>query len=203
MNYDYVFDGIHQVGETISYLTPMSQPGYVKYKDLNNDRIIDTEDMDIIGRTTPNIVFGINNTFTWKNLSFSFFINGQAGATCANTLLGTHTVSYRQNQIVKNFWTEENPNNEYPMNTGDGSENIKRVKFYRSTDFVRLKDINISYKLPSKWTDAIGLNKIEIYANAKNVYTITPWTGLDPEFTSSQRAVPQTFEMLFGIRIDI
>lgn len=203
VNYDYVFDGIHQVGETISYLTPMSQPGYVKYKDLNNDRIIDTEDKDIIGRTTPTVVFGINNTFTWKNLSLSFFINGQAGAKHSNTLLGTHTVSYRQNQIVKDFWTEDNPNNEYPKNTGDGSENIKRVKFYRSTDFLRLKDVNLSYRLPAKWTDAIGLNKIEIYANARNLYTLTPWTGLDPEFTSSQRAVPQTFEMLFGIRIDI
>ncbi len=203
VNYDYVFDGIHQIGETISYLSPLSQPGYVKYKDINNDRIIDTEDKQIIGRKTPLLVFGLNNSFSWKNFTLSFFINGQVGATYSNTLLGTHTVSYRQNQIVKDFWTEENPNNVYPKNTGDGSENTKRVAFYRSTDYLRIKDINFAYRLPSKWTKAVGLNKVEIYANAKNAFTLTSWTGLDPEFTSSQRAVPQTFEMLFGIRLDI
>ena len=57
VNYDYTFDGIHQSGETLSYTTPISQPGYVKYKDLDGDQVIDTKDLSIIGGREPRLTF--------------------------------------------------------------------------------------------------------------------------------------------------
>ena len=205
VNYDYTFDGIHQVGETVSYTSPLSQPGYVKYKDLNNDQIIDSEDLSIIGSQIPVVTFGMNNTISYKGFSLSVFLNGQFGALYPNYLKGTHTLSYRQNQLVKEFWTESNPINTYPMNAGDGSENTKRVRFYEKTDYVRVKDINAAYRLPKRWVETVGLSRAEVYCNVKNLYTWTTWTGLDPEFVTSgnnQRAIPQTFEVLFGLKLD-
>ncbi|MBQ6958429.1 MAG: TonB-dependent receptor [Bacteroidales bacterium] len=205
VNYDYTFDGIHQVGETVSYTTPLSQPGFVKYKDLNNDQIIDTQDLSIIGSRIPLVMLGMNNTFSYKNFTFSFFLNGQFGATYRNYLRGVHTLSYRQNQLEKEFWTESNPINTYPKNVGDGSENTKRVAFYERTDYIRVKDVNLAYRLPSKWVNVVGLSRAEVYCNVKNPYTWTTWTGLDPEFVTSgnaQRSIPQTFEVLFGLKLD-
>ena len=116
-----------------------------------------------------------------------------------------HTLSYRQNQLDKEFWTESNPINTYPKNVGDGSENTKRVSFYEKTDYVRVKDINFGYRLPKRWVETIGLQRAEVYCNVKNLYTWTTWSGLDPEFVTSgnnQRAIPQTFEVLFGLKLD-
>ena len=205
VNYDYTFDGIHQVGETVSYTTPLSQPGFVKYKDLNDDKIIDSEDLSVIGSRIPLVTFGMNNTFVYGNFSLSFFLNGQFGALYPNYLRSTHTLSYRQNQLDKEFWTESNPINTYPKNVGDGSENTKRVSFYEKTDYVRVKDINAAYRLPKRWVETVGLSRAEVYCNVKNLYTWTTWTGLDPEFVTSgnnQRAIPQTLEVLFGLKLD-
>ena len=205
VNYDYTFDGIHQVGETVSYTSPLSQPGYVKYKDLNDDKIIDSEDLSIIGSQIPLFTFGMNNTFSYKGFSLSVFLNGQFGALYPNYLKGTHTLSYRQNQLNKEFWTESNPINTYPMNAGDGSENTKRVRFYEKTDYVRVKDVNAAYRLPKRWVETVGLSRAEVYCNVKNLYTWTTWSGLDPEFVTSgnnQRAIPQTFEVLCGLKLD-
>ncbi len=193
------------MGETVSYTTPLSQPGFVKYKDLNGDQTIDTQDLSIIGSRIPLVMLGMNNSFSYKNFTFSFFLNGQFGATYQNYLRGVHTLSYRQNQLTKEFWTESNPINTYPKNVGDGSENTKRVGFYERTDYIRVKDVNLAYRFPKKWVNVIGLSRAEVYCNVKNPYTWTTWTGLDPEFVTSanaQRSIPQTFEVLFGVKLD-
>ncbi|MCQ2147043.1 MAG: TonB-dependent receptor [Bacteroidales bacterium] len=205
VNYDYIFDGIQKVGEEVSYTSPLSQPGYVKYVDKKADGIINEEDREVIGSRTPKFTFGMNNTFTYKNLSLSVFINGQVGATYPNFLAGTHTLSYRQNQLSKTFWTEENQIDTFHKNIGDGSENTKRVAFYERNDFLRIQDINLGYKLPKKLIQGAGISRLEVYMNVKNLATFTTWSGLDPEFVTSggaQRNIPQTFQMLFGVKLD-
>ena len=205
VNYDYIFDGIHQVGETLGYTSPISQPGYVKYVNTNDDDIIDSEDKRVIGSKIPKFTFGMNNTFAYKNLSLSVFLNGQVGATFANYLMDTHSVSYRRNQLNKEFWTEDNPINTYPANVGDASVNPQRVSFYEKNNYLRIKDVSLAYKFPERITSKLKMSRLEVYCNAKNLYTWTTWSGLDPEFVSSgsvQRAIPQTLELLFGLRID-
>ena len=91
------------------------------------------------------------------------------------------------------------------MNKGDGSENTLSAGFYEKTDFLRVKDITLGYRLPQQWLRPVGLRRAEIYANIKNLYTWTTWTGLDPEFTGSgnaQRAIPQVREFLIGLKLD-
>ncbi len=205
VNYDYTFDGIHQSGETLSYTTPISQPGYVKYKDLDGDQVIDTKDLSIIGSREPRLTFGLNNLLTYKNLTLSVFMSGQIGALYPNYLMSTHTLSFRRNQLARTFWTEDNPINTFHKNVGDGSENTKRVGFYEKTDYLRIQDVNLGYSFPRDWTTNFGISRLQIYANIKNLCTWTSWSGLDPEFVTSatgQRAVPQIREFLLGVRID-
>ena len=206
VNYDYVFDGIQQVGETVSYYQPLSQAGYVKYKDLYKDNVINANDKAIIGSREPALTFSMNNTWSYGNLSLTIFLNGSVGAVYPNYLLSTHTVSYRQNQYNKNFWTEENPNNVYPMNTGDGSENTLRMAFYRRADYLRIKDVDLSYKFDGNFVKKIGCSAIHLSFNVKNLFTFTNWEGLDPEYVSSsskQRSVPQIREYLLGLKVEL
>jgi len=205
VNYDYIFDGILQVGETPAYETYNSQPGFIKYKDINGDgRITPVDDQEVIGSRYPSFSFGMNNSLRYGNFLLTVFINGAVGQTMANTLLSVHSLSYRENQLDKNFWSPENPINTYPKNVTDASVNPARVGFYEKTDFLRIKDISLAYRLPTLWVETIKANRIEVYANIKNLCTFTNWTGLDPEFArggSRQRATPQTREFLFGARI--
>ncbi|MCA1742310.1 MAG: SusC/RagA family TonB-linked outer membrane protein, partial [Bacteroidales bacterium] len=118
-------------------------------------------------------------------------------------LLTPMTLSYRQNQLDKVFWTPENPINTYPANIPDGSVNVRRMNFYEKTDFLRIQDVTLAYMFEKELIGKAGLTRLEVYASVRNLLTLTNWSGLDPEFTSTgavQRAIPQTRQLTFGIR---
>ncbi len=208
VNYDYIFDGIYQVSDVVSGkpLPFNSRPGFIRYRDLDgNGEIKPQEDQDIIGSRQPEFTFGLNNVFTAGNFSVALFINGSYGVTVPNYLKSVHTLSYRENQLDKEFWSEDNPINTYPKNVLDGSVNPARMYFYERADFLRIKDLNIAYRFPERILKKIKLSRLEMYVNIGNLYTFTNWSGLDPEFISSgsrQRAIPQTREFIFGLRFD-
>lgn len=207
-NYDYVFDGIWQITDASNPTgaqdpnNPNSIPGYIKYKDLDGNGEINTDDRAVIGRRIPDFTFGIMNNLSYKNVTLSFFINAQFGQTINNNLYTTSHNSYAQNRMMVNFWTPENPTNDYPMNKLDNAVNPYSMSFYEKTDFVRLQDVTLSYRFPERWMSKIGINRLEIFTNLKNLYTWTRWTGLDPEFISSQRAAPQLKSYSFGIKLN-
>lgn len=204
VNYDYVFDGIYQQGEVPPDAPFNSQPGYIRYKDLNTDGSITPEDdKEIIGSQIPAFTAGMNNTFTFGNLTMSVFLTGKVGETRSNWMLATHSLSFRRNQFDKDFWSTDNPINTYPANVPDGSVNPARMDFYQRTDFLRVQDINLSYRVPKDFINRFGLDRFDMYVNVKNLLTFTNWTGLDPEFVTSgtrQRAIPQTRQFVFGVR---
>lgn len=203
VNFDYIFDGIYQAGEVPPDAPFNSQPGYVRYQDFNGDGLITPDDRTIIGSRLPAFSAGMGNTITLGNLSLFVFVNSVVGITRPNFLLSSHTISYRQNQLDREFWSESNPINTFHANDPNGTSNPLRVRFYERTDFIRLQDVSLSYRIPDSFTSKIGFSRLEFYSNARNLLTITNWSGLDPEFVtlgSRQRAIPQTRQLLFGIR---
>ena len=205
VNYDYVFDGIWQEGDDIANSAqPTAMPGYIKYKDVNGDTLITTADKQIIGSRDPFIVFGMTNTFTYKNFRLSFLVNAVQGITYRNLLYGTGQVSFRINSYDKNFWSPTNPTNEYPANV-DGNVNPLSMDFYEDASFIRLQDITFGYRLPESLTKKILISNAEVFINLKNMATWTKWTGLDPEFLSispvnQQRAAPQVKSYIIGAK---
>ncbi len=78
------------------------------------------------------------------------------------------------------------------------------MQYYRSADFFKIKDVTLAYRLPDKVVGKLHLNRIELYANAKNLLTLTKWVGLDPEFVGSsgrQRSIPQIRSCTFGVKL--
>ncbi len=205
--YDYVFDGIVQADEVLEVDPFNSQPGYMKYKNLNNDDDIDAEnDRKVIGSLYPDFTFGVSNNFIYGPVSLSVFVNGSVGGIAPNYLMSTMSVSYRQNQLDKEFWTEDNPINTYPANAGDGSVNPAGAKFYEKTDYLRIKDITLGYDFQKNVLNKLHLDRLQVYCNVQNLCTFTKWSGLDPEFVDSsshQRAIPQVRTFLFGVKFDV
>jgi TonB-linked SusC/RagA family outer membrane protein len=206
VNYDYVFDGIWQTGDDIaSSAQPTALPGYIKYKDVNNDGVISPADKQIIGSRDPLFVAGITNTLTYKKFTLSFLLNAVKGITYRNLLYGTGQVSFRVNSYDKNFWSPANPTNDYPANI-DGNVNPLGMDFFEDASFLRLQDITFSYKLPEPWIKKVSIGNAEIFINLKNMATWTKWKGLDPEFlaispVNQQRATPQVKSFMFGVKV--
>ncbi|MDF1572483.1 MAG: TonB-dependent receptor [Bacteroidales bacterium] len=203
VNYDYIFDGIWQEEDDIASGTqPTAHPGDIKYKDLDGNSEINADDKAIIGSRIPTFVAGMSNTLKYGNFSLSFLLNSVYGITRPNYLLGTGDISFRIRPYNKDYWTVENPNNEYPANV-DRDVNPYDMNFYMDASFIRLQDITLAYKMPARLTQNIYMQNLEFYINLKNMATWTNWTGLDPEFltSSQQRATPQLKSYLFGIKL--
>ncbi len=170
--YDYTVDGIYQVGDNIP---DGYHPGNYRIVDINNDGKIDENDRSIIGRTDPAVRMGMLNTFRYKGITLSFFLNSVLGGELVNDNTLRHN---RLTEQVDNFWTPSNPDGIFALYHANPAINPFR---YENRSFVRLQDITLSYDLPATWMKKIGMDGINLYVSGKNLLTFTGWNGWDPE----------------------
>ena len=181
--YDYTVDGIYQVGDNIP---DGYHPGNYRIVDINNDGKIDENDRSIIGRTDPAVRMGMLNTFRYKGITLSFFLNSVLGGDKSYQgknsyaeLVNDNTLRHnRLTEQVDNFWTPSNPDGIYALYHANPAINPFR---YENRSFVRLQDITLSYDLPATWMKKIGMDGINLYVSGKNLLTFTGWNGWDPE----------------------
>jgi TonB-linked SusC/RagA family outer membrane protein len=204
--YNYVFDGIYQVGDQIP---TGSNPGYVRLKDLNGDGKIDANDRTIIGHGgQPDYRIGITNIFRYGNVSLSVFVNAMLGWISNFPMLNT-SLSYSsstgstpnapgkgQNQLYVDYWTEENKSNTTPSLVYN---NPLVHGWYRSRNFERIQDVSLSYKFSKEMLSKLKMSNLTVFMSGKNLYTFTKWLGSDPESgnidASNQYPMPRTFTL--------
>lgn len=198
VNYNRVIDGTWQEGEDIANSAqPSAQPGYAKVRDANGDLQIDPDDRIIIGQRDPKTLYSLTNVLTYKDFSLTFFIYGVTGVTRQNNLkVDDVWGEVRRNTIKKNWWTPENPTNEYYANDIDAKS--EGGNYYENASFMRLKDISLAYDLPVQFQNKIGFDKFRIYVAGRNLATVTEYGGMDPEL-SSQRDIPLEKEYVVGL----
>ena len=211
--YDYVMEGIWQKdeierGDHLNH-DPQAQPGDVKLADLDGDGKITPEgDKKIQGQTTPKWIGGMTNTFTYKNLSLSIFIQTVQGLKRDNSLLAmaSDEMGRRNSTTEIGYWTESNPSNEY--RSLSKTSNRWGYGFPRSAAFTRIKDITLSYQFPAQICNMLHLNALTVYASGRNLFTFTDWKGWDPESDITQRGwrdyennYPMTKSMVFGLNV--
>lgn len=195
--YDYVFDGIYQEGDEL----PLGyKAGYVKLKDLNGDGEITADaDRTIVGNGEAKYRWGINNTFKYKDFTLSCFINSMEGWIAPFNLIGRGPVDRSLNFIDAGWWTPENKSNTRPSLM---HENKYGHSWYSKRDFVRIQDISLSYNVPRKVLDKIGVSKLTLSVSGKNLYTFTDWLGSDPESgVSSREMYPMPRTISFGLNL--
>lgn len=211
--YDYVMEGIWQKDEIDrgDHLKqdPQAQAGDVKLADLDGDGKITPEgDKKIQGQTTPKWIGGLTNTFTYKNLTLSVFIQTVQGLKRNNSLLAmaSDEMGRRNSTTEIGYWTEANPSNEY--RSLSKTSNRWGYGFPRSAAFTRVKDITLSYQFPAQICNMLHLNALTVYASGRNLWTFTSWKGWDPESDITQRGwggyennYPMTKSMVFGLNV--
>ena len=211
--YDYEMVGIWQKdeierGDHLKW-DPQAQPGDVKLRDVNGDGKIDpNDDKTIQGQTTPKWIGGLTNTFTYKNLSLSIFIQTVQGLKRNNSLLAmaSDEMGRRNSTTEIGYWTESNPSNEY--RSLSKTSNRWGYGFPCDASFTRIKDITLSYQFPAQITNALHISALTVYASARNLATFTSWKGWDPESDITQRGwggyennYPMTKSYVFGLNV--
>ena len=208
--YGYQFDGIYQnaaeVSETLFENANNTQPGDIKFKDLNGDGQINADDRTNIGNPIPKMTYGFAFSSSYKNFDFSFLLQGVEGVDRYNDLkqiLNYDSRPFNSMVSVLDSWQGEGTSNSIPRVTfnNNGGGNVSSV-FVEDASYLRLKNIEIGYTFDSK---AIGVKNLRIYASGQNLFTITKYTGLDPESTSliDKGTYPQSKAFILGLRVQL
>lgn len=208
VNYDYVWDGVWQIGEEAEAkkYDPSSKPGYVKLKDINNDGVLDAKDRQVIGQLDPKVLWGMTNTFTYDKLTLSIFMHGVHGSTVRDYLMNDNVqgAEVRYNTLKKNWWTPNNPTNDWVAND-ELANNMSGAsgRIYEKPDFVRIKDVVLSYDLPQTAISKIGLSRLRVFLNGRNLVTFTKWPGMDPDLVDeqAQQRIPMQKEYRIGVNL--
>jgi TonB-linked SusC/RagA family outer membrane protein len=177
----YVFNGIYQTGEAILPGSG-SRTGGVKVADLNKDGQITGDDQKITGRATPKYIFGVSSNLRYKNFDFSVFLSGVQGNQIYNLSRYTFENGLGGRNVVAamvNRWSATNPNNEFASGFQGGRLPVSD-RFVEDGAYIRMKNITLGYRLPSfKY-----LNSARFYISGNNLFTITKYSGYDPEVNS-------------------
>lgn len=177
--FDYEFDGIYQ--ESDAGDNPLYFAGDIRLKDTDDDGAISVDDRKIVGHGKfPDYTFTLNNTFTYKNLSLFVSMNSMLGWVAPFDLVYSHGVNRAMNSMKVDYWTPENNSNKWPSLLYANS--AYNNHYYISRNFLRIKDISLSYDLSKLNVPVIyKFSTFRITASVKNVYTFTKWLGPDPE----------------------
>ena len=182
--YDYKKVGIWQASEKDQAAAYGQFPGEIKLADLNNDGAIDaTNDRMVLGNDVPKAYGGLNNKFEFKGIDFSFFFYYRLGFMINSDFSnGQATMQGRYNNLEVDYWTIDNPTNDYPR-PNKNQENITYGSSLRYMDggFVKLRNVTLGYTLPESVIDRMKMTKFRIYFTAQNPLIWSSYKLFDPE----------------------
>jgi len=166
-----------------------TEAGAIKYKDMNNDGLINQQDKTIIGNPNPKFIYGINSTISYKNLELSLFFQGSEGNDLANISSVDNALVYGYGdnllkEVYYNHWTPTNTNAKYPKITRKQTMNFSN-RFVENGSYLRLRNIKLAYNIPisSRWNPN-WLSGAQIFISGQNLITLTKYSGWDPEVNS-------------------
>jgi TonB-linked SusC/RagA family outer membrane protein len=187
----YVTDGIFQSeAEVFSHLNsngdvlqPKAKPGDIRFVDVNGDGIINSDDISNIGSPWPDHIIGLSLGANYGGFDLSLILSTQLGHDIYRTYERSDVTFTNYQSFWLDRWTESNPGNTYPrLVSTDPNNNQRPSDFYvEDGSFLRLRNLQLGYNLPSRLLQKMKLSELRIYASANNLFTITNYTGFDPD----------------------
>ena len=163
-------------------------PGRFKYEDINGDGVINDSDRTKIGDPHPDLIFGVNMNFAYKNWDMSMFWNGSLGNDIFDYTALYYETPYffngNRSTRVLDSWSPTNTDAELPAlseTTLNSEFSTANSFFVRDGSYVRLRSLQIGYTLPDTIASKLGASSARVYYNGTNLLTLTDFTGLDPE----------------------
>ena len=230
MIYGYVYDGTYKYedfdksgssytlkGNVPHYVSENNtQPGMPKYKDLNGDGIIDTNDRTMIGRGLPIHTGGFTNNFEYKGFDLNVFFQWSYGNDVLNANRLMFESGFQKKRELNQYasyadrWTPENPNSNIPAATNSSSNLVISSRVVEDASFLRLKAVTLGYTVPKNFLKRFKIDNARLYVAAQNLWTITGYTGYDPEVSIREGGLtpgldfssyPRALSVSFGINL--
>ncbi|WP_161973340.1 TonB-dependent receptor [Arcticibacter tournemirensis] len=174
--------------------------GRFKYEDVNGDGRITALDRTFLGNANPDFSYGLNLGLTFKDFDLSMFFYGVQGNKIWNQVKWW-TDFYPSFNGAKSYtalydsWTPQNHNASAPIQEETNSFSTNAVPnsyFVESGSYLRLKNAQIGYSLPVKTLQRFGVSRLRVYLSAANLFTVTKYSGVDPEIGTSSETDSQT-----------
>lgn len=205
--YGYKMIGIYQNQAEIDshlFTEGNAKPGDIKYKDVNGDGKISADnDREFIGSPIPEFTYGFSFSSTYKGFDFSMLFQGVAGVDRYNQgkqIVDYDTRPFNYTTDILGAWDGEGSTNSIPRVAfeDNGSSKVSSV-FVEDASYLRLKNIEVGYTLK----ELQGIESVRFYVSGQNLFTITDYTGLDPESTDLMDlgTYPQSISVLFGVNV--
>ncbi len=187
------------------------------WDDVNNDKVINDEDKQIIGDAQPVFAGGFGNDFSYKNFSLNVFLQFCYGNDIYSHLNNMRNWVYAYNNVstdALNRWREQGDVTDYPAPVRNDP---KRNEYLRVSDrwiedgsYMRLKNVTFSYTIPKAITSKAGISRLRAYVSGENLLTFTHYTGYDPEVNSysglqvgvDEGSYPQSRTVVFGLNLE-
>lgn len=229
--YGYVVEGIFNTWDEVYDHVPYnaanfdeddySQPGVFKYKDVNGDKKIDGNDRTFIGSPHPDFTYGLNIDVAYKNWDMTMFFQGTQGNDLVNYvnrfILFANFKGNRNPQRLYESWTTERYTSgakiTMPMALQEDSQMQKNSSFFvEDGSYFRMKDLQIGYTLPKRISSKLDIDHLRIYLQTSNLFTITNYSGLDPElrtgrddriFGVDEGAYPTSRMFMVGVNLSL
>ena len=177
--------------------------------DINNDKVIDQKDREIVGTTTPKFYGGFSTDITWKGLTLNTVFNYSVGAkrisSYYESLINSTGVSSASTDLLDR-WTPQNTGAKFPR-VIDNVTLFNRVSpsdldfSIQNASYLRLSTLSLSYQVPRSILSSIKVNSLKVYFTASNLFCITPYKGFDPELGDSK--YPPTKMFVFGLNFSL
>lgn len=206
----YKYLGVYKSNDEAStYLPNSSIPvaaGDSKYEDLNGDGNIDDADKTNLGNPFPWLTYGLNFSADYKGFDLQLFFQGVVGNELYNALRVRTEGSGTEctlSTTMRDVWSTSNPNGSIPNPTNSYNSQVSS-RFVESGDYFRLKNLQLGYTVPKRIMSKAHINRLRFYVSISNLFTITGYSGYDPEVAGGvdYGNYPQARTFLFGLNLD-
>ncbi len=212
--YGYITDGLFQTQEEAdrsAFQEEETAPGDIRFKDLNNDGVINEKDRTIIGNPNPEWIFSMTNTLAFKGFDLSIQLQGAADYDIFNANDMTNegmSAAYNQTRSVLYRWKGYGTSTFMPRAVyGDPNHNTRiSDRFVEDGSFLRIKNITLGYSFPQAWMERIHLKGARVVLSCENALTFTRFSGFDPEvgingIAGSRYPVTRTYSIGLNIQL--
>ena len=192
-------------------------PGYFKFKDTDGDGKITPADRTFIGNPNPKFTYGFNLALSYKNFDISGFLYGQQGNQIYNWNkwwidFWPSFQGQKSTDLLNKSWLPDRTNTNVPKatNVSNFSTNTQSNSYFvEDGSFLRMKNLQLGYTIPESVISKVNIKSLRVYVQAVNLFTITKYSGLDPEIGGDDRAhgvdagnYPIVKQFLFGLNVN-
>ena len=210
----YVYDGIFKSQDEIDNHAIQNGAGLgrIRWKDLNNDGVINEKDQEWIYSPVPDFTWGLNIYLQYKDWDFTMFWQGVQGVDVISDLKretdlwsGLNISNLNKGQRLLDAWNPTNNSSNIPAISVMDNNNEKRVSSYfvENGSFAKLRTVQLGYNVPSKALERMHMQRLRLYLSAQNLFTIKSksFTGVDPENANFGYPIP--VNVTFGLNVSL